>query len=73
MDDAQKIIDKLTPDMYVIVSEGWMKQITNKEESNEFEKNYQYGSIQKDKDRIEVLSFLGKSIIDDEKYSRIFK
>ena len=72
MDHAQEIIDKFCPEMYIVISEGWMK-IVEKNENHNFHKNYRYGMIQNDPQKKEVLIFTGKNTITNEKYSRLFK
>ena len=68
MDSVQKVIDKIQPEMYVIIHEGWMKHMSEIDK-----KNYKYGEIKKSKDRIEAITFLGKTLDGKEIYSRAFK
>jgi len=63
---VQQIIDKFTPELYLIISGGYMIKTDSI-------KNYSYGDATKSKDRIEVVQFLGKSLNGKETYSRVFQ
>ena len=71
MDYAQKVIDKENPEMYCIVSEAWMR-VMPKKESKKYEKNYKWGDMKKDPEKVECVFFLGKTMDGSENYNRIF-
>jgi len=72
MDYAQQLIDKRSPEMYVIVNEAWMKIMTH-ETLDEYKKNYQWGDVLKDDSKEECLIFVGKTMDGTQTYSRIFR
>ncbi len=72
MDYAQQIIDKESPEMYVIASEAWMKKVTH-ETLDEYTKKYKWGDIIKDDSKEECLIFVGKTMDGKQKFNRIFR
>ena len=72
MDYAQQVIDKESPEMYVIASEAWMKKVTH-ETLDEYTKKYKWGDIIQDDSKEECLIFIGKTIDGTQAYSRIFR
>lgn len=68
---AQSVIDKESPEMYCIVSEAWMRVMT-KEKGKEYEKNYKWGDMVNDPEKLECLIFLGRTTDLKESYSRTF-
>jgi len=71
MDHAQDAIDSIQPDMYLICAESWV--YCPKATFKEFEKNYKYGQISKMEEKIECMSFIGKTMDGEEKHSEIHK
>ena len=72
MDYAQDIIDKISPDMYVIAAEAWMRFMNNTK-GKDYLNNYTWGDISKDPKKKECLTFFGKTKNGKEQYYRIFK
>jgi len=58
MDHAQGIIDKLAPDMYLVCAETWMHKT---KDIHKYEKNYEYGQISAEKEKMECIVFIAKT------------
>jgi len=58
MDHAQEVIDKLQPEMYLICAEAWVHQT---KDLKKYEKDYEYGKISAEKEKIECIIFIAKT------------
>ena len=60
---CNQLIQRTQPDAYMVVVEGWAKMMKgkSKEDIKKYQKNYEYGSIQNEPDKKEVLNIIGKS------------
>lgn len=60
---VNKLISVLQPQFWAVVSEAWMQRVVakDKQEIEEYKKNYKWGDIAKQKDKQEVLFIIAKS------------
>lgn len=70
MDYAQRAIDRLQPDMYLICAEAWAAIPEDKEE---FEKNYEYGDVEKEPTKYETMVFIAKTLDGKKSHNEWYK
>lgn len=70
MDYAQKAIDSLQPEMYLICAEVWMHQSNDLED---YKKDYTYGKISAEKVKTECLVFIAKTMDGNENYTEPYE
>lgn len=70
MDHAQKAIDSLQPEMYLICAETWIHE---SKDLKGFMKDYEYGKVQAQKDKYECLVFIAKTMDGKEHHTEQHK
>ena len=70
MDYAQKAIDSLQPEMYLICAESWMHA---PKDWKKFQKEYEYGDVSSQEDKMETMVFMAKTMDGKEEHQEIHR